>query len=167
MDLHLLVSVFVRFQSFLVLNLTLIDLPGMTKVPVGDQPPDIERQITDMILTYISRETCLILAVTPANSDLATSDALKLAREVLLKTSKNFMKHWLHNSQWEIFFSLLSIFFRLIHKVYELLELLQNLILWTKARTLEISLRIEYLVWGEVNRFVLPIFFYEHISTAF
>jgi len=35
-----------------------------------------------MILTYISRETCLILAVTPANSDLATSDALKLAREM-------------------------------------------------------------------------------------
>lgn len=67
---------------FAVLNLTLIDLPGMTKVPVGDQPPDIERQIVDMILTYISRETCLILAVTPANSDLATSDALKLAREV-------------------------------------------------------------------------------------
>lgn len=64
-----------------MLNLTLIDLPGMTKVPVGDQPPDIEHQIRDMILTYISRETCLILAVTPANSDLATSDALKLARE--------------------------------------------------------------------------------------
>ncbi|KAK0403732.1 hypothetical protein QR680_017093 [Steinernema hermaphroditum] len=65
-----------------VLNLTLIDLPGLTKVPVGDQPADIEHQIRDMILTYISRETCLILAVTPANSDLATSDALKLAREV-------------------------------------------------------------------------------------
>lgn len=54
----------------------------MTKVPVGDQPADIETQIRDMILTYVSRETCLILAVTPANSDLATSDALKLAREV-------------------------------------------------------------------------------------
>ncbi|KAI6229703.1 Dynamin GTPase [Aphelenchoides fujianensis] len=65
-----------------VLNLTLIDLPGLTKVPVGDQPADIEHQIRDMILTYIARETCLILAVTPANSDLATSDALKLAREV-------------------------------------------------------------------------------------
>lgn len=65
-----------------VLNLTLIDLPGLTKVPVGDQPPDIEHQIREMLLTYISRETCLILAVTPANSDLATSDALKLAREV-------------------------------------------------------------------------------------
>jgi dynamin GTPase len=49
----------------------------MTKVPVGDQPPDIEHQIRDMLLTYITRETCLILAVTPANSDLATSDALK------------------------------------------------------------------------------------------
>ncbi|CAJ0607899.1 unnamed protein product [Cylicocyclus nassatus] len=65
-----------------VLNLTLIDLPGLTKVPVGDQPPDIEHQIREMILTFISRETCLILAVTPANSDLATSDALKLAKEV-------------------------------------------------------------------------------------
>lgn len=65
-----------------VLNLTLIDLPGLTKVPVGDQPADIEQQIRDMLLTYISRETCLILAVTPANSDLATSDALKLAKEV-------------------------------------------------------------------------------------
>lgn len=65
-----------------MLNLTLIDLPGLTKVPVGDQPPDIEHQIREMLLTYISRETCLILAVTPANSDLATSDALKLAREV-------------------------------------------------------------------------------------
>uniref|UniRef100_A0A914W0Q0 Dynamin n=1 Tax=Plectus sambesii TaxID=2011161 RepID=A0A914W0Q0_9BILA len=64
-----------------VLNLTLIDLPGLTKVPVGDQPVDIEAQIREMILTFITRESCLILAVTPANSDLATSDALKLARE--------------------------------------------------------------------------------------
>ncbi|VDN27398.1 unnamed protein product [Gongylonema pulchrum] len=71
-----------RIFSPNVLNLTLIDLPGLTKVPVGDQPPDIEHQIRKMILTYISRDTCLILAVTPANSDLATSDALKLAREV-------------------------------------------------------------------------------------
>ncbi|KAF7233509.1 hypothetical protein EG68_09866 [Paragonimus skrjabini miyazakii] len=65
-----------------VLNLTLIDLPGMTKVPVGDQPPDIEMQIRSMILEFITQENCLILAVTPANSDLANSDALKLAKEV-------------------------------------------------------------------------------------
>lgn len=64
------------------MNLTLIDLPGITKVPVGDQPPDIEQQVHDMILIYIRKENCLILAVTPANSDLANSDALKLAKEV-------------------------------------------------------------------------------------
>lgn len=71
-----------RVHSPHVLNLTLIDLPGLTKVPVGDQPPDIEHQIKEMILNYIKRDNCLILAVTPANQDLATSDALKLAREV-------------------------------------------------------------------------------------
>lgn len=65
-----------------VLNLTLIDLPGITKVPVGDQPVDIEQQIRDMIMQFISRESCLILAVTPANTDLANSDALKLAKDV-------------------------------------------------------------------------------------
>lgn len=67
---------------FAVLNLTLIDLPGMTKVAVGDQPADIEMQIRSMVLEFITRESCLILAVSPANSDLANSDALKIAKEV-------------------------------------------------------------------------------------
>ncbi len=67
---------------FAVLNLTLIDLPGLTKVPVGDQPADIEAQIRNMVLEFINRDNCLILAVTPANSDLANSDSLKLAKEV-------------------------------------------------------------------------------------
>ncbi|KAG8441356.1 hypothetical protein GDO86_006912 [Hymenochirus boettgeri] len=71
-----------RVYSPNVLNLTLIDLPGITKVPVGDQPHDIEYQIKDMILQFISRDSCLILAVTPANTDLANSDALKMAKEV-------------------------------------------------------------------------------------
>lgn len=65
-----------------MLNLTLIDLPGITKVPVGDQPQDIEYQIRDMIMQFICRESCLILAVTPANMDLANSDALKLGKDV-------------------------------------------------------------------------------------
>lgn len=65
-----------------VLNLTLVDLPGITKVPVGDQPEDIETQVQEMILYFISNPNSLILSVSPANSDLATSDALKLAREV-------------------------------------------------------------------------------------
>ena len=32
------------FSPF-VLNLTLVDLPGITKVPMGDQPEDVEEQI--------------------------------------------------------------------------------------------------------------------------
>ncbi|NP_001093354.1 dynamin 2 L homeolog [Xenopus laevis] len=76
------VPINLRVFSPNVLNLTLIDLPGITKVPVGDQPHDIEYQIKDMILQFISRDSCLILAVTPANTDLANSDALKMAKEV-------------------------------------------------------------------------------------
>jgi len=72
----------VKICCGLVLNLTLIDLPGMTKVPVGDQPPDIEIQIRSMLMEFISKDNCLILAITPANSDLANSDALKIAKEV-------------------------------------------------------------------------------------
>uniref|UniRef100_A0A8C4MR86 Dynamin-2 n=1 Tax=Equus asinus asinus TaxID=83772 RepID=A0A8C4MR86_EQUAS len=71
-----------RVYSPHVLNLTLVDLPGMTKVPVGDQPPDIEFQIRDMLMQFVTKENCLILAVSPANSDLANSDALKIAKEV-------------------------------------------------------------------------------------
>lgn len=71
-----------RIYSPYVLTLTLVDLPGLTKVPVGDQPPDIERQIKDMLLKYISKPNAIILSVNAANTDLANSDGLKLAREV-------------------------------------------------------------------------------------
>ncbi|KAM7459612.1 hypothetical protein LguiA_036606 [Lonicera macranthoides] len=70
-----------KISSPYILNITLIDLPGITKVPVGDQPTDIEARIRKMIMSYIEQETCIILAVSPANSDLATSDALQMARE--------------------------------------------------------------------------------------
>ncbi|XP_037626005.1 dynamin 3a isoform X4 [Sebastes umbrosus] len=76
------VPINLRIYSPHVLNLTLVDLPGITKVPLGDQPPDIEYQIRDMIMQFICKENCLILAVTPANTDLANSDALKLAKDV-------------------------------------------------------------------------------------
>ncbi|KAG4072058.1 hypothetical protein HA402_015557 [Bradysia odoriphaga] len=76
------VPINLRVYSPNVLNLTLIDLPGLTKVPIGDQPADIENQIKSMIFQFIRKDTCLILAVTPANTDLANSDALKLAKEV-------------------------------------------------------------------------------------
>ncbi|XP_054896068.1 dynamin-1a isoform X8 [Poeciliopsis prolifica] len=76
------VPINLRVYSPHVLNLTLVDLPGMTKVPVGDQPADIEAQIRDMLMQFVTKENCLMLAVSPANSDLANSDALKIAKEV-------------------------------------------------------------------------------------
>jgi len=71
-----------KIYSPYVLNLTLVDLPGITRVPVGDQPSDIETQIRRMIMTYIEKPNAIILAVTAANTDLANSDALQLASEV-------------------------------------------------------------------------------------
>ncbi|KAM0839058.1 hypothetical protein ACQ4PT_060552 [Festuca glaucescens] len=63
-----------------VIDITLVDLPGITRVPVGDQPSDIESRIRTMIMQYIKHPSCIILAVSPANADLANSDALQLAR---------------------------------------------------------------------------------------
>jgi dynamin 1-like protein len=71
-----------KIYSNKVVNLTLVDLPGMTKVPIGDQPKDIEVQIRDLILQYISNPNSIILAVTPANTDFTTSESVKLAKEV-------------------------------------------------------------------------------------
>ncbi|KAL7978506.1 hypothetical protein Chor_004323 [Crotalus horridus] len=76
------VPINLRVYSPNVLSLTLVDLPGMTKVPVGDQPADIEFQIREMLMQFVTKENCLVLAVSPANSDLANSDALKIAKEV-------------------------------------------------------------------------------------
>jgi Dynamin family len=94
-----------------VLNLTLIDLPGMTKVPVGDQPPDIEVQIRNMLMEFISRDNCLILAVSPANTDLANSDALKIAKEVDPQGWIVILPHFLVicNFEWKQMFLFLNL----------------------------------------------------------
>lgn len=65
---------------------------------MGDQPSDIERQIRNLVTEYISKPNrwvegsrfplvadmfqSVVLAVSPANVDLANSDSLKLARSV-------------------------------------------------------------------------------------
>ena len=54
----------------------------MTKIPTGDQPPDIERKIVDLCMKYITPKSAIIMAVSAANQDLANSDGLKLARRV-------------------------------------------------------------------------------------
>ncbi|OWK06030.1 MX1 [Cervus elaphus hippelaphus] len=49
-------------------DLTLIDLPGITRVAVGNQPLDIEYQIKSLIRKYILRQETINLVVVPANS---------------------------------------------------------------------------------------------------
>lgn len=71
-----------KIYSDKVVNLTVVDLPGLTKVPVGDQPEDIEIQIRDLLLYYISNPNSIILAVSSANMDMSTSESLKMAKEV-------------------------------------------------------------------------------------
>ena len=65
-----------------MVNLTLVDLPGMTKIPQGGQPENIERQINELCYKYVQPRSAIIMAVSPANQDLANSDGLKLARRV-------------------------------------------------------------------------------------
>ncbi|XP_061705781.1 dynamin-1-like protein isoform X6 [Cydia pomonella] len=71
-----------KIYSTKVVNLTLVDLPGITKVPIGDQPEDIENQIRNLIVKYIANPNSIILAVTAANTDMATSEAIKMAKDV-------------------------------------------------------------------------------------
>lgn len=73
---------YLKIFSMHVLTLTLVDLPGITKVPVGEQPEDIENQIREMIAAYISNPNAIILAVHAANTDFATSEALKIAKDI-------------------------------------------------------------------------------------
>ncbi|KAL8268478.1 hypothetical protein R6Q59_002276 [Mikania micrantha] len=73
------------YHDFLVLsvvNLILIDLPGLTEVAVEGQPESIVEDIEKMVRTYVEKPNSIILAISPANQDIATSDAMRLAREV-------------------------------------------------------------------------------------
>lgn len=74
--------IYLTVHSPNVPNLTLVDMPGLTKVPIDGQPASIVQDLDDMARQYIKGDNAIILAVTPANADLATSDALRMAREV-------------------------------------------------------------------------------------
>uniref|UniRef100_A0A8C2BRX7 Myxovirus (influenza virus) resistance F n=1 Tax=Cyprinus carpio TaxID=7962 RepID=A0A8C2BRX7_CYPCA len=63
-----------------VCDLTLIDLPGITRVPVQGQPDDIADQIKNLIQKYISKSETIILVVVPCNVDITTTEALRMAQ---------------------------------------------------------------------------------------
>jgi dynamin 1-like protein len=54
-------------------NLTIVDLPGITSIPVGDQPKNIYEITKNMALRYIKEKRSIILCVIPANQVLSTS----------------------------------------------------------------------------------------------
>mmetsp|Transcript_23615 Transcript_23615/g.32228 ORF Transcript_23615/g.32228 Transcript_23615/m.32228 type:complete len:773 (+) Transcript_23615:9-2327(+) len=74
--------IILRIFSPYVIPLTLVDTPGLTRIPVGDQPKNIEVLVRDLVMTYIKPKNAIVLAVHSATQDLATSEALKIAREV-------------------------------------------------------------------------------------
>uniref|UniRef100_A0AAR2LSA5 Uncharacterized protein n=1 Tax=Pygocentrus nattereri TaxID=42514 RepID=A0AAR2LSA5_PYGNA len=65
-----------------VSDLTLIDLPGIARVPVKGQPEDIGEQIKNLIQTFIEKSETINLVVVPCNVDIATTEALRMAQEV-------------------------------------------------------------------------------------
>ncbi|NXV76774.1 MX protein, partial [Atlantisia rogersi] len=71
-----------EIQSPDVPDLTLIDLPGIVRVAVGDQPEDIGEQIRMLLRKIIGCKETINLVVVPCNGDIATTEALKMAQEV-------------------------------------------------------------------------------------
>uniref|UniRef100_A0A673GUB6 Interferon-induced GTP-binding protein Mx2-like n=1 Tax=Sinocyclocheilus rhinocerous TaxID=307959 RepID=A0A673GUB6_9TELE len=65
-----------------VCDLTLIDLPGIARVPVQGQPQDIGNQIKRLIMKFIEKQETINMVVVPCNTDIATTEALRMAQEV-------------------------------------------------------------------------------------
>ncbi|XP_074342625.1 dynamin-related protein 4C-like [Apium graveolens] len=63
-------------------DLTMIDLPGITRVPVHGQPEDIYEQISDIIMEYIKPEESIILNVLSATVDFPTCESIRMSQLV-------------------------------------------------------------------------------------
>lgn len=74
----------VTIHSHTCPDLTVIDLPGITRIPLegSDQGKDIEKVTKKMALRYVKDPRTIILCVIPANADMTTSDALQMARDL-------------------------------------------------------------------------------------
>ena len=76
-------EIFLKIKGKYIPNLNLIDLPGLTMVACTDkgQPPDIKKQIKEMIGNYIKNKNTIILAVMPARTDIEADIALDLIKD--------------------------------------------------------------------------------------
>lgn len=63
-------------------DLTLVDLPGITRVAIEGQPRDIYTQIHSMIHQHIKPEESVILNVLSAETDFSTSESIAMSQAV-------------------------------------------------------------------------------------
>nr|GMD19421.1 dynamin-related protein 4C-like [Ipomoea batatas] len=63
-------------------DLTMVDLPGITRVPVQGQPDDIYEQISNIIIDYITSEESIVLNVLSATVDFPTCESIRMSRIV-------------------------------------------------------------------------------------
>ncbi|CAD6258435.1 unnamed protein product [Miscanthus lutarioriparius] len=63
-------------------DLTLVDLPGITRVPVQGQPEDIYDQIARIIRAYITPRESIILNVLSATVDFPTCESIRMSQQV-------------------------------------------------------------------------------------
>ncbi|XP_065876485.1 dynamin-related protein 4C-like isoform X2 [Euphorbia lathyris] len=63
-------------------DLTMVDLPGITRVPVHGQPENIYEQVTEIIMEYIKPEESIILNVLSATVDFATCESIRMSQKV-------------------------------------------------------------------------------------
>ncbi|KAM7505476.1 hypothetical protein LguiB_004380 [Lonicera macranthoides] len=63
-------------------DLTMVDLPGITRVPVHGQPEDIYEQISEIIMEYIKPEESIILNVLSATVDFSTCESIRMSQKV-------------------------------------------------------------------------------------
>lgn len=63
-------------------DLTMVDLPGITRVPIKGQPEDIYEQISEIIMEYIKPEESIILNVLSATVDFPTCESIRMSQRV-------------------------------------------------------------------------------------
>jgi len=65
-----------------LVDMLLTDLPGLTEIAVDGQPQELPQTIEDLVRKYAQESGNILVAVSAATADIATSKALKVAREV-------------------------------------------------------------------------------------
>ncbi|TYI99286.1 hypothetical protein E1A91_A13G006300v1 [Gossypium mustelinum] len=63
-------------------DLTMVDLPGITRVPVHGQLDNIYEQIRDIIMQYITPKESIILNVLSATVDFSTCESIRMSQQV-------------------------------------------------------------------------------------